>query len=230
VARNLTIAMVGALSRAEAEAVAEKVSSALPSGVPAPALPQVAPLEKAQSLHEEFPSTQTHILMGAPGIAYGDPDYYALEVGNEILGGGGFTARLMKEIRQKRGLTYGVFSAFTQMHVPGPFVISLSTRSDQAAEALQITRQVVSDFVRNGPDAEELDAAKANIIGSFPLGTASNASIVGYLGAIGFYGLPLDYLDQYLPRIQQVTAADIKAAFARHVHPDRLVVVTVGKE
>lgn len=229
VARNLTIAMVGALSRAEAEAVAEKVSSALPAGEPAPPLPAVKPLEKARHLHHEFPSSQTHILVGAPGIAYGDPDYYALTVGNEILGGGGFTARLMKEIRQKRGLTYGVSSYFTQMRAQGPFSINLSTRSDQASEALKITRQVVGDFIRKGPDAEEVKEAQANIVGGFPLGTASNGSIVGYLGAIGFYGLPLDYLDQYLARIQAVTPDEIRAAFARHLDPDRLLVVTVGK-
>lgn len=229
VARNLTIAMVGALSRSEAEKVAEKVAGTLPAGKPAPALPAVAPLTKARHLHNEFPSSQTHILIGAPGIAYSDPDYYALTVGNEILGGGGFTARLMKEIRQKRGLTYGVSSSFSQMRAQGPFAISLSTRSDQAAEALKIARQVLGDFVRQGPDAEEVKEAQSSIVGGFPLGTASNSSIVGYLGAIGFYGLPLDYLDQYLLRIQAVTPEEIRAAFARHVDPDRLLVVTVGK-
>lgn len=229
VARNLVIALVGSLSRAEAEAIAEKVSSALPAGEPAPALPAVKAMSKARLLHQEFPSSQTHILMGQPGIAYGDPDYYALAVGNEILGGGGFTARLMTEIRQKRGLTYGVYSGFTQMRKPGPFIINLSTRAEQSDEALKIARKVVGDFVKKGPEADELKEAKANIIGGFPLATASNASIVGYLGAIGFYGMPLDYLDQYLPRIQAVTADDVRAAFRRHLDPERLLVVTVGK-
>ncbi len=229
VARNLVIALVGALSRDEALAVAEQVSRTLPTGEPAAALPGVKPLPKAVQVHHEFPSAQTHILIGQPGIAHGDPDYYALAVGNEILGGGGFTARLMTEIRQKRGLTYGVYSSFTQMRVPGPFSIKLSTRSDQSAEALGVARQVLGDFVKKGPDEQELKEAKANIIGGFPMATASNASIVSYLGAIGFYGMPLDYLDQYVARIDAVTADDVRAAFRRHLAPEKQLVVTVGK-
>lgn len=230
VARNLTIAMVGDLSREEAEAVAERVSKDLPSGEPAEVLPAVMPLTKARYLHQEFPSQQTHIMLGVPGIRYGDPDNYALTVGNEILGGGAFTSQLMTEIRQKRGLTYGVYSGFSPMRAEGPFTITLSTRSDQTAEALKITRQVLSDFVRRGPDADAVREAKANIVRGFPLSTASNASIVGYLGAIGFYQLPLDYLDQYVTRIQAVTPDEIRAAMRRHINPERMVVVTVGKD
>lgn len=229
VARNLTLAMVGAVSRAEAEAIAERISADMPAGEPAPPLPVVPPLKKARYLHHEFPSAQTHILVGAPGIRYGDPDYFALMVGNEILGGGGFTSRLMEELRQRRGFTYGVYSSFQQMRAEGPFQISLSTRADQAAEALKIIRRVLGDFIRKGPDEQELRAAKANIVGGFPLSTASNKSIIGYLGAIGFYGLPLDYLDRYLTQVQSVTAADVQAAFARHIDPNRLLVVTVGR-
>ena len=229
VARNLTIAIVGALSRQEAEAVAERVSSELPAGAPAETLPPVLPLAKARYLHHEFPSQQTHIMLGVPGIRYGDPDSYALAVGNEILGGGAFTSLLMTEIRQKRGLTYGVYSGFSPMRVEGPFTITLSTRSDQTDEALKITRQVVSDFVRRGPDADVVREAKANIVRGFPLSTASNASIVGYLGAIGFYQLPLDYLDRYVARIQAVTPEEVRAAMQRHVNPERMLVVTVGK-
>lgn len=229
VARNLTIAIVGSLSRQEAEMMAERATAALPAGEPAPALPKVAALKKARHLHQEFPSAQTHILVGQPGVPYGDPDYFALMVGNEILGGGGFTSRLMKEVRQQRGLAYGVSSGFTQMRAAGPFTINLSTRSDQATEALVLLRRILADYVRQGPSDSELGEAKANIIGSFPLSTASNASISGYLGAIGFYGLPLDYLDQYLDRVQAVTAKDIRRAFQRHIDPARLLVVTVGK-
>jgi zinc protease len=229
VARNLTIAVVGDIDRARAEAVAESISADLPSGEPAPALPAALRLKKARHLHHEFPSQQTHILLGAPGVRRGDPDYYALYVGNEILGGGGFVSHLMREIRQKRGLTYGVYSGFTPMRAEGPFMISLSTRADQSQEALKVTRQILSDFVKNGPDEMALKEAKANIVQGFPMSAASNASIVGYLGAIGFYDLPLDYLDQYLARIEAVTADDIRRAFRKHVQPDRLMAITVGK-
>lgn len=230
VARNLTIAMVGALSREDAETVAERISQGLPAGEPAAALPAVKSLAKAKYLHQEFPSQQTHIMLGVPGIRYGDPDSYALTVGNEILGGGAFTSQLMTEIRQKRGLTYGVYSGFSPMRAEGPFTITLSTRSDQTAEALKITQQVLGDFVRRGPDADAVREAKANIIRGFPLSTASNASIVGYLGVIGFYQLPLDYLDQYVARIQAVTMEEVRVAMQRHINPDRMLVVTVGKD
>jgi zinc protease len=229
VARNLTLALVGAISRAEAEALAEKISTALPAGAPADPLAEVKRLRKTKTIHFEFPSAQTHILMGAPGIRYGDPDYYALMVGNEILGGGSFTSRLMKELRQRRGFTYGVYSSFQQMRAEGPFQISLSTRADQTPEALRVIRAELAGFLRQGPTDEELREAKASIVGSFPLTTASNKSIIGYLGAIGFYGLPLDYIDRYLERVQDVSAADVRKAFARHVEPGRMLIVTVGQ-
>ncbi|MFP5430697.1 MAG: M16 family metallopeptidase [Gammaproteobacteria bacterium] len=230
VARNLTMALVGDIPRSEAEAVAEQLSAALPAGEPAPALPEVARLRAARHLHHEFPSQQTHILLGAPGIKRGDADHYALQVGNEILGGGAFTSLLMREIRQKRGLTYGVYSGFTPMRAEGPFLISLSTRADQSQEALRLTRQILGNFVKQGPDEAAVNEAKASIIQGFPMSASSNASIVGYLGAIGFYDLPLDYLDQYLARISAVTADDVRKAFRHHVRPDRLLAVTVGKK
>lgn len=229
VARNLTLALVGAVSRAEAEAIAERLSSALPAGEPAPALPAVQRLSKGRHLYREYPSAQTHILVGQPGIRYGDPDVFALMVGNEILGGGGFTSRLMAELRTRRGMTYGAYSGFQQMRAEGPFQISLSTRADQADEALRVIRALLADFVRKGPTDAEVQAAKANIVGGFPLSTASNDSIISFLGAIGFYGLPLDYLDSYIARVEAVTPDDVRAAFRRHVHPGRLLVVTVGQ-
>lgn len=229
VARNLTIALVGNIDRAGAESVAERISLALPAGEPAPALPDAPALKKTRQVHREFASAQTHLLIGTPGIRRGDPDYYALYVGNEILGGGSFTSLLMREVRQKRGLTYGVYSGFTAMRAQGPFTISLSTRSDQSTEALRLTRELVRGFVRQGPDAVAVREAKDAITRSFPLGTASNASIAGYLGAIGFYQLPLDYLDQFVTRIEAVTPDEIRRAFARHLDPDRLLVVSVGQ-
>jgi zinc protease len=216
VARNLTIALVGNIERAQAEQVVEAISGALPTGAPAPALPAAPRMKKARHLHHEFPSQQTHILLGAPGVRRGEPDYYALQVGNEILGGGGFTSRLMQEIRQKRGLTYGVYSGFTPMRVEGPFMISLSTRTDQSARSLAADPPDSDRLCAQRPRcASAVNAAKASIVQGFPMSAASNASIVGYLGAIGFYDLPLDYLDQYLARIEAVTVEDVRKAFRR---------------
>jgi zinc protease len=229
VAKNLTVAIVGDLTRAEAEEVAEKATQGLAEGKPAEKLPKVASLKKAIRFHQEFPSTQAHIYIGQPGIRYGDEDFYALDVGNEILGGGGFSSRLMKVLRQEKGMTYGVYSNFTSMRERGPFSISLSTRSDQMGEAINISQKILTDFVMQGPSDQEVNDAKAAIVGSFPLAVASNASIAGYLGMIGFYELPLDYLDLYLQKIQKVGREDIKRAFQKHIDPQKLLIVTVGK-
>src|SRR3990167_7591497 len=228
VSRNLVMAMIGAISRQEAEKIARQLDAQLPEGSAAPALPAPAALAKAVEHHIEFPSSQTHILAGSLGVKRGDPDWYPLYVGNEILGGSGFASRLNQVIRQDHGLVYSVYSQFAPMAVAGPFMMGLQTRNEQAAEALQLLDQTVRDFVAKGPTDKELASAKQNLLNSFPLQTASNGSIVDYLGMIGFYKLPLDYLERYPQEVEKVTAADIRAAFARVVQADKLLTVTVG--
>ena len=112
----------------------------------------------------------------------------------------------------------------------GPFLINLQTRSDQTRQALDLLNTTLSDFVRNGPTAQELDAAKRHILGSFPLQTASNSNIVDYLGMIGFYDLPLNYLDTYIGNVEQVEVDDVRQAFQRIVQPDALLTVTAGQD
>jgi zinc protease len=228
VARNAVVAIVGDLDRGQAEALADQVIGGLPAGEPAPPLPPVAALSAPRSVTVAFPSAQTHVLVGQPGIDRGDPDYFPLYVGNHILGGGGFTSRLTREVRDDRGLSYSVYSAFVPMRARGPFLLGLQTRNDQAGEALTVLNGVLDKFVAEGPTAAELEAAKRNITGGFPLRIDSNANIVEYLALIGFYRLPLDYLDTFNDRVEAVTAAQVRAAFAHRVHPDRLVTVTVG--
>jgi zinc protease len=229
VAKNLIIAIVGDLSREAAEKVAEQATQGLSAGEAADKLPAVKDLKKSIRVPIAFEAEQTHVLMGQVGIRHGDSDAFALDVGNEILGGGGFTSRLMKKLRQEKGMTYGVYSDFTAMRERGPFTINFSTRADQANEAIKLSQAILGDFVEKGPTDQELGEAKAAIVGSFPLATASNASISGYLGMIGFYGLPLDYLDQYLLHIQKVSKEDVKRAFQRHINPKKQLIVTVGK-
>ncbi|WP_455221939.1 M16 family metallopeptidase, partial [Kaarinaea lacus] len=230
VASNAVIAIVGDLDRAKAEQVAAKLVAQLPQGTPAEKLPDVANLNDQETIKLSHPSTQTHILLGQPGMKRGDPDYFALYVGNHILGGSGLVARLSNEIREKRGLAYSTYSYFLPMRKDGPFQIGLQTRNDQAEEALSVVRETLKTFIENGPTEEELNAAKKNITGGFPLRISSNKKILGYIGMIGFYGLPLDYLDTFNEKIQAVTAADIKDAFKRRVNPDTMVTVLVGQE
>lgn len=99
----------------------------------------------------EFPSKQTHLLFAQLGIDRADPDYAALSLGNQILGGGGFGTRLMSEVREKRGLTYGVYSGFSPMQVRGPFMINLQTRAEMSGGTLRLVEDVVADYLKTGP-------------------------------------------------------------------------------
>ncbi|AIG03595.1 peptidase, M16 family [Pseudomonas fluorescens] len=226
-AGNAVIALVGDLSRAEAEAMAAKVSASLPKG---PALAKIVePTEpKAGLSHIEFPSKQTHLMLAQLGIDRADPDYAALSLGNQILGGGGFGTRLMSEVREKRGLTYGVYSGFSPMQVRGPFMINLQTRAEMSGGTLRLVEQVLADYLKTGPTQKELDDAKRELAGRFPLSTASNADIVGQLGAMGFYNLPLNYLEDFMQQSQALTVEQVKAALNKHLSSDKMVIVTVG--
>ncbi|WP_417312140.1 M16 family metallopeptidase [Ectopseudomonas khazarica] len=224
---NAVIALVGDLSRSEAEAIASQVSAALPQG---PALAAIAQPQtpKPGSSHIEYPSNQTHLMLAQLGIDRRDPDYAALYLGNQIFGGGGFGTRLMSEVREKRGLTYGVYSGFSAMQARGPFMINLQTRAELSEGTLALVKQLLADYLRDGPTQQELDNAKRELAGSFPLSTASNADIVGQLASMGFYDLPLSYLDDFMRDVQGLTTEQVKAAMARHLDPAALVVVTAG--
>lgn len=225
---NAVVAIVGDLDRAGAEALAERVTAGLPGGERPVELPAVADLPATELERLEFPSSQTHVFAGQPGMRRGDPDYFTLYVGNHILGGSGLVSLLMEEVREKRGLSYSVYSYFVPLARPGPFMMGLQTKNDQADQAREVMLATLQRFVQEGPTEEELAAAKKNLTGGFPLRIASNASIVQYLAVIGFYGLPLDYLNRFTERVEAVTAEQIRDAFSRRVHPDRLAIVTVG--
>jgi zinc protease len=229
VANNAIVAIVGALDRAQAQVLAETLVANLPQGeVPSP-LPHVRDLEAANTLTIEYPSAQTHILIGQPGIKRTDPDYFALYVGNHTLGGSGLVSRLSEEIREKRGLSYSVYSYFAPMRERGPFTLGLQTRNENAAEATQVVRDVLADFVAKGPTAKELRASKQNITGGFPLRIDTNKKIIGYIGMIGFYNMPLNYLDTFIGRIEAITLPQIQEAFKRRIQPDKMVTVMVGR-
>jgi len=204
------------------------LSEKLPAGEAAPEIPVVAPLEKATEQRIHHPSLQTTVRMGAPGMHRGDPDYFPLYVGNHILGGGGLVSRLFLEVREKRGLSYGINSYFTPMAQDGPYTFGLQTRNDQVDKALAVMRTTLKDFHDKGPTEKELTASKKNITGGFPLRIDSNSKIAEYLGMIGFYHLPLDYLDTFNDKVMAVTRKQIMDAYQRRVHPDRMVTVIVG--
>ena len=229
-AKSAVIAMIGDISRSEAEQIADSLAAGLPQAEAPAALPKVSyptgPIEK----RIPHPATQAHILLGYPGIKRGDEDYFPLYVGNYILGGGGFVSRLTEEVREKRGLVYSVYSYFMPLAELGPFQVGLQTKKEQANEALTLVRATLQAFIDNGPNEAELKAAKQNITGGFPLRLDSNSKIFEYLALIGFYQLPLSYLDDFNQRVNQVTTAQIKQAFQRRIQPANMVTVVVGAE
>ncbi|MDR0576024.1 MAG: insulinase family protein [Candidatus Accumulibacter sp.] len=229
-AGSAVITLVGDIGRDEAEALARKLTAGLPAGERPPA-PSGAPgLPTGGERRLAHPAAQAHVLIGLPAAKRGDPDFFALQVGNYTLGGGGFVSRLMSEVREKRGFAYSVYSAFQPLAQPGPFQIGLQTRKEQANEALAVTRDVLARFLAEGPSDEELLAARKYLSGSFPMRLDSNSKLLDNVAMIGFYGLPLDYLDSYVEKIEKVTVEDVRAAFARHVKPGNLVTVVVGGE
>ncbi len=228
VARNAVVAIVGAVDRPAAQALAERLLAGLPAGEPAPALTAVLPLAQEASERIHHPSAQAHILLGAPVLTRDDPDYFPLVVGNHVLGASGLVSRVSNVIREQRGLAYSAYSYFMPMRQAGPFLMGLQTRGDQAGEATALLRQTLDEFIADGPTAEELTAAQRNLSGGFPLRLDSNREIVDYLAMLGFYRLPLDWLDRYVERVNAVTVEQIKDAFARRLDPERLVLIRVG--
>lgn len=231
VARGAVVAIMGDVSRDVAAAIAERITAGLPqSSAAAPALPPVQATPQKVTRLIPHHATQSHIYVGTVGIARSDPDYFPLFVGNYILGGGGFASRINEEVRQKRGLAYSAGGYFSPLAQKGPFVISMQTRKDQAQEALNVTLKTVRDYVANGPTEKELKDAKTNLVGGFPLRIDSNRKIHEYLAVIGYYQLPLTYLDDFIGNIERVSVADIRRAFKARIDPDKLITVVVGAD
>ena len=229
-AENAVVAIMGDVTREVAQQIAERLTQGLPRGKGTlAAVPRVTELEQATASILPHPASQVHILIGGPGIRRDDPDYFALFVGNYILGGGGFSSRLYEEVRQKRGLAYSVHSYFEPLQHGGLFQIGLQTQSEQAQTALKVVTGTLKAFLEQGPSEQELEEARNNLIGSFPLRIDSNRKIHEYLAMIGFYRLPLTYLDDFVKNIEKVSVADVRAAFSRHVRMERLVTVMVGR-
>jgi zinc protease len=230
VANNAIVVLVGDLATQQAKTIAEQVVSGLNNGKQAEKIEPVKLLDKEMVTKIIHPSTQTHILMGQPGINRMDPDYFALYVGNHILGGSGLVSQLSNEIREKRGLSYSVYSYFRPMRELGPYQFGLQTKNEQAQLALEVMKTTVENFISQGPSEQELIAAKQNITGGFALRLDSNRKIADYLAMIGFYQLPLDYLETFKQQVNVVTVEQIKEAFARRIDPEKMLTVMVGGE
>jgi zinc protease len=228
-APNAVISLMGDISPAEAEAIAARLAGGLSSAAAVSALPKPGPA-RTNEQRIAFPSTQSHVLVGAVGVARNALDFFPLFVGNYVLGGGGFDSRLMREVRDKRGYAYSAYSYFLPMMEAGPFQLGLQTKLAQTDDALKVAQATLRQFIADGPSEAELKQAKDNLTGGFPLRIDSNKKILEYLSLMGFYKLPLDYLDTWVDKINAVDVVTVKQAFARHIDPDKLVTVIVGGE
>ena len=226
-AENAVVTIVGDGSGDDARRIAEQLTSRLQRGRTMALAPLAAP-GTANTLRVPLRSEQAHILLGLPALRRTDPDYFPLFVGNFVLGGGGFVSRLYREVRDERGFAYSVHSYFLPLERPGPFLVALQTRTDQADEALAHTRRVVGDFLAKGPTARELALAKNALVGGFSLRVDSNRKILDQVALMAFYRLAPDWLDEFVSNVRKVTLEQIREAFARHVDPARLVMVIVG--
>jgi zinc protease len=227
-AKGAVIALIGDLTREQAVQLTEKLTAGLPIPSANAAIPSVSYPQQSQEQQIPHPAKQSHILLGYPGVKRGDPDYFPLYVGNYILGGGGFVSRLTEEVREKRGLVYSVYSYFLPMEELGPFQIGLQTKREQSEDALKLVRETLNTFIEKGVTESELNAAKQNITGGFPLRLDSNAKILDYLTVIGFYKLPLSFLDDFNANVNKVTTAQIKDAFNRRIDPSKMVTIIVA--
>ncbi|WP_417517102.1 M16 family metallopeptidase [Minwuia sp.] len=176
-----------------------------------------------------YDSPQTVIVFGTPGIRRNDPDFDTARVMNHILGGGGFSSLLTEEIREKRGLTYGVYSYMRPMARGGMWLGGLSTSNEKAAEALTILKTTIATFRDEGVSEEQLRKAKANINGAFPLRFTSNSAIAGLLVAMQRYDLGKNYVSRRPERINAVTAEDVKRVASRILKLEDMIVVGVGR-
>jgi zinc protease len=228
VAANALVVIVGDLSREQAAQTAETLLSGLKTGQAPEPLPAVVMPQQGGQQHIAFPSQQTHVLSGLPAVHRKDADYIPLYVGNHILGGASLVSRLFDEVREKRGLAYHASSQLVPMLREGPFYMGLQTRNDQTQQALAVMRQTLQKFIDHGPTDAELEAAKKNITGGFVMRYDTNSKLSNYVAMIGFYRMPLDYLDTFPQRVKAVGKKAIIDAFKRRIVPSRLQTVTVG--
>lgn len=224
------VSVVGAVTREQADKLVAQLLGYLPQDDcdALPAVPAVQPLKAAERINIPFQSAQAYVLFGQPGYKRDDPEFFALLVGDHILGGSGLNSLLMEQVREKRGLTYGVSSSFAPGREAGAFTVGLQTRPDQAEQALEVAQKVVADFVVNGPTDKELKAAQENLAGGFPLRLDSNRKLLGNVANIAWNDLPLDYLQHWADRVNAITAEQIKSAFQRVLQPERMVTVVLG--
>jgi zinc protease len=226
---TLQVAVVGDISAAELGPLLDQVFGGLPQSAPQQALPPARPEmgPKLQVIPRDMP--QSVVVFGHEGILRSDPDFIPAFVMSEILGGGGLNSRLSEEIREKRGLTYGVSFGLSPLDRTGLYAGVLQTRNESAGEALAVAREVLAKMAEEGPTQQELDEAKTFLTGSYALRFSSNAAIARQLLGLQQQNLGIDYVEKRNALVEAVTLDQVKAQAKRLLHPDRLIVTVVGR-
>ena len=202
---------------------------ARPDGVPPP-IPAAPPLTTRRVLLVDKPdATQTQIRFGNVAMRRNDLDFLPATVANTILGGG-FTSRLIEELRVKRSLTYSAYSIFVGRRAPGDFRVGTFTKSPTTAQTLGLALTVLGDFRSQPPDPKALAKGKSYLLGQFPLKVESPDALAGRLAEIEFFGLPPDELATYRSRVAAVTPAEAARVARAHMpSPEQVAIVVVGK-
>lgn len=228
---NRTImSVVGDVSEQEIGAALEQMFKNWAKGEASKAPAPPAQNDRARWLRLNKDLTQANIILGHGGVPRGHPDYYALQVMNYILGGGGFSSRAMDSIRNERGLAYSVYSYFGADKSHGTFQFVMQTKNESAAEAVRLAREEIRRMRDELVSEVELNDAKDYLTGSFPLRFDSNRKVAGFLAQVEFYELGLDYPDRYVDFIRNVNRADVQRVARQHLSPEKLITVVVGNQ
>jgi zinc protease len=228
---NAILVMVGQVGLEEAEkAVLTHFKDWEQTSIDRSPLPPLPPLKGVQIEKIDRPITQANIVLGHLGIARSHPDFYALQVMNYILGGGGFASRLVDRIRDDLGLTYGIYSHFDAREHPGAFLIAVETQNRNANTAVREILQEIRKIMDQGVTPAELAEAQAYLTGSFPLRMDSNGKMVRLLSTMEFYGLGLDYPERYPELIRKVTKEEVLRVARTYLHPENFLLVVVGDQ
>jgi zinc protease len=222
------IAVVGDVSEQEIAKALNGAFRAWAKGEPSGQALVPANVGESKVLRINKDLTQANIVLGHNGVARGNPDYYALQVMNYVLGGGGFSSRVMDSIRNERGLAYSVYTYFAAEKSHGAFEFIMQTKNETALEAIRIATEEMRRM-REQPVAEqELSDAKDYLIGSFPLRFDTNRKVAGFLSQVEYFELGLDYPDRYADLIRKVTRDDVQRVAKQYLQPERLITVIVG--
>ena len=225
---RMTVAASGDITAEQLGILLDELLGALPAS--GPALPERAQIAAQQGLAvQDFPGPQAVVVFAAPGIRFDDPDYFAAVVMNEVLGGDRFGSRLMDELREKRGLTYGVGTSLAVYDQAELISGSFATGVDTAAEAVKVLREEWARMATNGITDPELEAAKRYLTGSYPLRFDGNGAIAGIMVGMQTLGLTPDYPKTRNAKVEAVTAQDVARVAARLMDPAKLFVMVVGQ-